>query len=235
MEQYLREQRQSVGVFFNAADFQIPVNSSQCADADASFASPSSTLSSVTSQELSDFITEFRQAHCNLRPRRNNGLLTKEELAEVFFLLDQEPSEEILNDMFNEVDAEGKGFVELESFLQVMERKLTFENMRALTPVSKSCSPPSSAHSAARRVVGPSQEYAAAICAAADSLRISTVSPPHSAQDKRPGSSTALSASSKTRRDSGGVKLNSSNGRKNSNNRTPIILWWGFQDLADML
>lgn len=47
-----------------------------------------------------------------------------EELATVIKSLDQNPSEEELRDMINEVDADGNGTIEFSEFLNLMAKKM---------------------------------------------------------------------------------------------------------------
>merc|ERR1712217_104566 len=50
--------------------------------------------------------------------------ITKEELAKVLRELDQDPTEEELNLLMDEVDADGNGTVEFPEFLMLMARKM---------------------------------------------------------------------------------------------------------------
>ncbi|XP_027365217.1 calmodulin-2/4-like isoform X1 [Abrus precatorius] len=52
------------------------------------------------------------------------GCITVEELATVIRSLDQNPTEEELQDMINEVDADGNGTIEFVEFLNLMARKM---------------------------------------------------------------------------------------------------------------
>jgi hypothetical protein len=241
MEGYLRDQRKIFSGFSNSSSLH-----SGCCHADVvdlAFFSPSSTHSSVTSQDLSDFITDFRQTFFALHPRENQGssqTLTKEDLREVLFMLDQEMSAKMVEEMFAEVDEDGNGHVDLEALLLVMEKGLAYERKRVPTPSIKSATPPDSARAASRRVQSKvSDEYAATAGIAALSSSFGLPSPQrepsppsaqHGASEKRPTSTI----SSKGRRDSGNGKITSSSGRKASRSQ-PVILWWGFQDLADTL
>ena len=47
-----------------------------------------------------------------------------EELATVIRSLDQNPTEEELHDMINEVDADGNGTIEFAEFLNLMAKKM---------------------------------------------------------------------------------------------------------------
>lgn len=52
------------------------------------------------------------------------GCITIQELATVIKSLDQNPSEEELHDMINEVDADGNGTIEFAEFLTLMANKV---------------------------------------------------------------------------------------------------------------
>lgn len=52
------------------------------------------------------------------------GCITVEELATVIRSLDQNPTEEELQDMLNEVDADGNGTIEFVEFLNLMAKKM---------------------------------------------------------------------------------------------------------------
>lgn len=52
------------------------------------------------------------------------GCITVEELATVIRSLDQNPTQEELNDMINEVDADGNGTIEFDEFLNLMANKM---------------------------------------------------------------------------------------------------------------
>jgi len=52
------------------------------------------------------------------------GCITVEELATVIRSLDQNPTEEELQDMISEVDADGNGTIEFDEFLNLMARKM---------------------------------------------------------------------------------------------------------------
>lgn len=51
-----------------------------------------------------------------------------EELATVIRSLDQNPTEEELQDMISEVDADGNGTIEFDEFLNLMARKIKVVN-----------------------------------------------------------------------------------------------------------
>lgn len=52
------------------------------------------------------------------------GCITIEELATVIRSLDQNPTEEELQDMISEVDADGNGTIEFAEFLNLMANKM---------------------------------------------------------------------------------------------------------------
>nr|GMD80252.1 calmodulin-like protein 11 [Ipomoea batatas] len=70
-----------------------------------------------------DQIVEFQEAF-NLFDKDGDGCITVEELATVIRSLDQNPSEEELQDMINEVDADGNGTIEFTEFLNLMAKKM---------------------------------------------------------------------------------------------------------------
>ncbi|XVF28750.1 hypothetical protein REPUB_Repub15cG0057300 [Reevesia pubescens] len=73
---------------------------------------------------LSDeHIVEFKEAFC-LFDKDGDGCITVEELATVIKSLDQNPTEEELQDMISEVDADGNGTIEFEEFLNLMAKKM---------------------------------------------------------------------------------------------------------------
>lgn len=60
------------------------------------------------------------------------GCITIEELATVIRSLDQNPSEEELQDMISEVDADGNGTIEFVEFLNLMAKKMKVYIIHAL-------------------------------------------------------------------------------------------------------
>lgn len=56
------------------------------------------------------------------------GCITVEELATVIRSLDQNPTEEELQDMISEVDADGNGTIEFTEFLSLMAKKMKVTN-----------------------------------------------------------------------------------------------------------
>ncbi|KAJ3697503.1 hypothetical protein LUZ61_001208 [Rhynchospora tenuis] len=68
-------------------------------------------------------IAEFREAF-SLFDKDNDGFITKQELATVIRQLGQNPSDEDVQEMIREVDADGNGTVDFPEFLALMEKKL---------------------------------------------------------------------------------------------------------------
>ncbi|XVF42181.1 hypothetical protein PTKIN_Ptkin01aG0339300 [Pterospermum kingtungense] len=68
-------------------------------------------------------IAEFQEAFC-LFDKDGDGCITMEELAIAIRSLDQNPTEEELQNMINEVDTDGNGTIEFGEFLNLMARKM---------------------------------------------------------------------------------------------------------------
>ncbi|KAI3459435.1 hypothetical protein Pfo_016098 [Paulownia fortunei] len=68
-------------------------------------------------------IVEFKEAF-SLFDKDGDGCITIEELATVIRSLDQNPTEEELQDMINEVDSDGNGTIEFAEFLNLMAKKM---------------------------------------------------------------------------------------------------------------
>lgn len=234
MEEYLREHRNALGSAFNGAGFGF---SSKVIAADTppeNNHSLSSSFSSINSQEVGDFISEFRNAYYGLRLRKGNGLLTKQDVGEVLYLLDQEATEDLLAELFNEIDKEKVGVIEVEVFLEILNKRLNPPNNKASTP--KSHSPPASSSAACS--LRNSAEFAVAAASTTnanipkcsrEAISSSSPSPPISGHGKRSSNSTPPS---KPLVENNKPSLGAS-GRKQRSQ--PMILWWGFQDLADTL
>ena len=60
------------------------------------------------------------------------GCITIEELATVIRSLDQNPSEEELQDMISEVDADGNGTIEFAEFLNLMAKKIKVQKLMSI-------------------------------------------------------------------------------------------------------
>lgn len=67
-------------------------------------------------------IEEFREAFA-LFDKDGDGCITTSELGTVMRSLGQDPSEEDLQDMINEVDVDGSGTIDFEEFIAMMEKK----------------------------------------------------------------------------------------------------------------
>lgn len=60
----------------------------------------------------------------SLRQGRRAGTITTKELGTVMRSLGQNPTEAELQDMINEVDADGNGTIDFPEFLNLMQRKM---------------------------------------------------------------------------------------------------------------
>lgn len=75
-------------------------------------------------QELTqEQIMEFKEAFC-LFDKDGDGCITADELATVIRSLDQNPTEQELQDMINEIDADGNGTIEFSEFLNLMANNI---------------------------------------------------------------------------------------------------------------
>ncbi|GAV75777.1 EF_hand_5 domain-containing protein [Cephalotus follicularis] len=72
---------------------------------------------------ITEEIFVFQKAFC-LLDKDGDGCITIEELAIALKSLDQNPTEEELKSMINEVDADGSGTIEFGEFLDLMARKM---------------------------------------------------------------------------------------------------------------
>ncbi|CAL4946915.1 unnamed protein product [Urochloa decumbens] len=70
-----------------------------------------------------DQIAEFKEAF-SLFDKDGNGCITTKELGTVMRSLGQNPTEEELQDMINEVDADGNGTIDFPEFLGLMARRM---------------------------------------------------------------------------------------------------------------
>ncbi|CAE6435002.1 unnamed protein product, partial [Rhizoctonia solani] len=72
---------------------------------------------------LANFATEFKEAF-SLFDKDGDGTITTKELGTVMRSLGQNPTEAELQDMINEVDADGNGTIDFPEFLTMMARKM---------------------------------------------------------------------------------------------------------------
>ncbi|CAD7677392.1 unnamed protein product [Nyctereutes procyonoides] len=83
-----------------------------------------SNLSSHMADQLTEEqIAEFKEAF-SLFDKDGDGTITTKELGTVMRSLGQNPTEAELQDMINEVDADGNGTIDFPEFLTMMARKM---------------------------------------------------------------------------------------------------------------
>src|SRR5439155_10851270 len=77
----------------------------------------------MADQLTEEQIAEFKEAF-SLFDKDNDGTITTKELGTVMRSLGQNPTEAELQDMINEVDADGNGTIDFPEFLTMMARKM---------------------------------------------------------------------------------------------------------------
>ena len=82
-----------------------------------------STLDTMADQLTEEQIAEFKEAF-SLFDKDGDGTITTKELGTVMRSLGQNPTEAELQDMINEVDADGNGTIDFPEFLTMMARKM---------------------------------------------------------------------------------------------------------------
>ena len=78
----------------------------------------------MAEQLTEEQIAEFKEAF-SLFDKDGDGTITTKELGTVMRSLGQNPTEAELQDMINEVDADGNGTIDFPEFLSLMARKMT--------------------------------------------------------------------------------------------------------------
>jgi calmodulin len=81
------------------------------------------TQSTMADQLTEEQIAEFKEAF-SLFDKDGDGTITTKELGTVMRSLGQNPTEAELQDMINEVDADGNGTIDFPEFLTMMARKM---------------------------------------------------------------------------------------------------------------
>ena len=89
----------------------------------ASSADCSLTYSRLCLRSTEEQIAEFKEAF-SLFDKDGDGTITTKELGTVMRSLGQNPTEAELQDMINEVDADGNGTIDFPEFLSLMARKM---------------------------------------------------------------------------------------------------------------
>ncbi|KAI5006671.1 hypothetical protein ZWY2020_033914 [Hordeum vulgare] len=80
-------------------------------------------VGAMADQLTDDQIAEFKEAF-SLFDKDGDGCITTKELGTVMRSLGQNPTEAELQDMINEVDADGNGTIDFPEFLNLMARKM---------------------------------------------------------------------------------------------------------------
>lgn len=85
----------------------------------------------VAANDLSEeTIKEFKEAFA-LFDKDGDGSITTEELGTVMRSLGQNPTEQSLRQMINEVDADGSGTIDFAEFLTLMARKMKAQDTKS--------------------------------------------------------------------------------------------------------
>ena len=77
----------------------------------------------MANQLTDDQISEFKEAF-SLFDKDDDGCITTKELGTVMRSLGQNPTEAELQDMINEVDADGNGTIDFPKFLNLMAKEM---------------------------------------------------------------------------------------------------------------
>ena len=80
-------------------------------------------IMSDSSPLTEDQVAEFKEVF-SLFDRDQDGSITSKELETVMRSLGQNPKEEELNEMINEIDEDGNGTVDFDEFLIMMSKKI---------------------------------------------------------------------------------------------------------------
>merc|ERR1711943_160548 len=80
---------------------------------------PNMSADQLTEEQISEFKEAF-----SLFDKDGDGCITTKELGTVMRSLGQNPTEAELQDMINEVDADGNGTIDFPEFLSLMARKM---------------------------------------------------------------------------------------------------------------
>merc|ERR1712233_104878 len=80
-------------------------------------------LQAMADQLTEEQIAEFKEAF-SLFDKDGDGTITTKELGTVMRSLGQTPTEAELQDMINEVDADGSGTIDFAEFLSLMSKKM---------------------------------------------------------------------------------------------------------------
>ncbi|XP_035466698.2 calmodulin-1 [Scophthalmus maximus] len=87
--------------------------------ADPTFRTPTDMADQLTEEQIAEFKEAF-----SLFDKDGDGTITTKELGTVMRSLGQNPTEAELQDMINEVDADGNGTIDFPEFLTMMARKM---------------------------------------------------------------------------------------------------------------